>query len=145
MRVEKRESRPTISKPVRVSDGVSHRRVVETTKESFEQLLQSEEHANLQSMLEEVVRLGDQLAEKRTLQDLELYKSAVRRFVHYATNRAFRLRRTRTISGGWYQLVETIDGVLADLTEMILTREIPRITLLAKLEMIQGLLVDCLR
>jgi uncharacterized protein YaaR (DUF327 family) len=96
-------------------------------------------------MLEEVVRLGDNLLEKRTLQDLEQYKAAVKRFVQYAVNRAFRVRKASRLSGGWSRLVETIDTALADLTEVVLTREAPRIVLLSKLEMIKGLLVDCLR
>lgn len=86
MRIEKRRNRPTVSRSVVAPDSVLRRRVTETPKESFEQLLQSEEHTNLQSMLEEVVRLGDNLLEKRTLQDLEQYKAAVKRFVH-AVNR----------------------------------------------------------
>ena len=145
MRIEKRRNRPTVSRSVVAPDSVLRRRVTETPKESFEQLLQSEEHTNLQSMLEEVVRLGDNLLEKRTLQDLEQYKAAVKRFVQYAVNRAFRVRKASRLSGGWSRLVETIDTALADLTEVVLTREAPRIVLLSKLDMIKGLLVDCLR
>lgn len=145
MRIEKRRNRPAISRPTHSGSSATHRRVTQTPKESFERLLESEEHTNLQSMLQEVMRLGDHLLEKRTLHDLELYKAAVKRFVHYAVDRAFRLRRSRKFSGGWAQLVETIDSALADLTEVVLTREVPRIALLSKLEMIKGLLVDCLR
>ena len=112
MRIEKRRNRPTVSRSVVAPDSVLRRRVTETPKESFEQLLQSEEHTNLQSMLEEVVRLGDNLLEKRTLQDLEQYKAAVKRFVQYAVNRAFRVRKASRLSGGWSRLVETIDTAL---------------------------------
>jgi uncharacterized protein YaaR (DUF327 family) len=49
------------------------------------------------------------------------------------------------MSGSVSLLVETVDAALADLTELVLTRETPRIEILAKLEMIKGLLIDCSR
>ena len=143
MRIEKRRNRPTVSRSVVAPDSVLRRRVTETPKESFEQLLQSEEHTNLQSMLEEVVRLGDNLLEKRTLQDLEQYKAAVKRFVQYAVNRAFRVRKASRLSGGWSRLVETMHCT-ADLTEVVLTRR-PLESSCCLSWNDQGLLVDCLR
>lgn len=144
MRVEKRSSRPTVSRSVDTGQA-AHRRIVETPKESFEQLLSSEEHASLQSMLQEVMRLGDHLLERRTLQDLDYYKAAVRQFVHYAVNHAFRLRKGKGMSLKASVFVDTIDKALADLTEVVLTREIPRISILSRLEMIKGILIDCAR
>lgn len=144
MRVEKRTSRPTVSRTVDTGQA-SHRRIVETPKESFEQLLSSEEHASLQSMLQEVMHLGDHLLERRTQEDLDAYKAAVKQFVHYAVNHAFRVRRRQGMSLKASLLVDIIDKALADLTEVVLTREIPKINILSRLEMIKGLLIDCMR
>lgn len=144
MRVEKRDRRPAISPSLDAGPAL-HRRVIKASKESFADLLGNEEHSNLQSMLEEVMRLGDRLLERRTLSDLEAYKNAVRQFVRYSVDRSLRLKRGRRMSGSVTLLVETVDTALADLTELVLTRETPRIEILAKLEMIKGLLIDCSR
>lgn len=144
MRIDKRSRRPSISRNLDAGPSI-RRRVSETPKESFADLLGSQEHASLQSMLEEIVRLGDHLLERRTLHDLEVYKVAVRQFVRYSIDRSLRLKKGKRMSGSTSQLVETIDSALADLTELVLTRETPRIEILSRLEMIKGLLVDCSR
>jgi uncharacterized protein YaaR (DUF327 family) len=144
VRIEKRDRGPSVSRSLEAAP-VTHRRVTKTSKESFADLLSSEEHSTLQSMLEEVMRLGDLLAQRRTLEDLEAYKNAVRQFVRYSVERSLRLKKGRRMSRSVSLLVETVDTALADLTELVLTRETPRIEILAKLEMIKGLLIDCSR
>ena len=144
MRIEKRDRRPEVPRILDPGPAM-HRRVIRTSRESFADLLGNEEHSNLQSMLEEVMRLGDLLLERRTLDDLEAYKNAVRQFVRYSVDRSLRLKKGRRMSGSVSLLVETVDAALADLTELVLTRETPRIEILATLEMIKGLLIDCSR
>ena len=109
MRIEKRDRRPEVPRILDPGPAM-HRRVIRTSRESFADLLGNEEHSNLQSMLEEVMRLGDLLLERRTLDDLEAYKNAVRQFVRYSVDRSLRLKKGRRMSGSVSLLVETVDA-----------------------------------
>ena len=96
-------------------------------------------------MIETVISFGNELANKRTHGLLRRYRDAVRQFVKYALENSRVIKDTEDISGEISKTVETVDRALADLTEVVLARETPRIQILSRLELIQGLLVDFLR
>ncbi len=100
----------------------------------------------LESLLDEVHSSGDLLKEKPLPDNIVAYKNAVRSFVKYIVDRAYSV--TESTSGGnilkrkKFTQVQIIDQKLEQLAAGILSNQRDQLSLLGKIEEINGLLVD---
>ncbi len=100
----------------------------------------------LEGLLDDVHSTGDALKERTHPDNIVAYKSAVRSFVRYVVDRSFTV--TERTSGGnvlrrkKFTQVQVIDEKLEQLAAGILANQKNQLALLAKIEEINGLLVD---
>ena len=100
----------------------------------------------LEALLDGVHSAGDVLKEKQTPDTIVTYKNAVRSFVKYVVDRTYTL--TESTSGGnilkrkKFLQVQVIDQKLEQMAAGILSNQRAQLSLLGKIEEINGLLVD---
>jgi uncharacterized protein len=100
----------------------------------------------LEVLLDDVHSAGDALKERPLPDNIVAYKNAVRSFVKYVVDRAFAV--TESTSGGnilkrkKFTQVQVIDEKLEQLAAGILSNQKSQLSLLGKIEEINGLLVD---
>jgi uncharacterized protein YaaR (DUF327 family) len=99
-------------------------------------------------LLDNVLASGDALGKKQTDETLLNYKKAVKQFIGLISKNTF---TTETIEGRFnlrkksaniYTIVEVVDKKLERLAADIITKQMERIKLLARIEEINGMLVD---
>ena len=110
-----------------------------------------DEDSDLEDLLDDVHRQGEQLVAEQTLSAIESYKKSVRNFMHYVVQQAMKVE---SIDGAKfnrfkpsnkqkrYTLISVIDDKLDKLAAGILMNQGRQLNLLAKVEEINGLLVD---
>ncbi len=125
-------------------------RVIQRTDNSFGEQLQKVQndmiHQQLQSLLGDIEKQGKVLGQSQNIKDLKKYKGLIQKFLDYAVNKMYSLKEQT----GWdrrgrhkiYTMIETVNKELESLTGMIISGQQDKISLLAKLDEIRGLLVD---
>lgn len=100
----------------------------------------------LEALMDDVHSSGDTLKERQTPETIIAYKNAVKSFVRYVVDRAYTV--SETTSGGnilkrkkFFQ-VQVIDEKLEQMAAGILSGQRNQLSLLGKIEEINGLLVD---
>jgi uncharacterized protein YaaR (DUF327 family) len=102
----------------------------------------------LEALLDEVHSAGDALKEKPLPDNISAYKDAVRHFVRYVVDRTYSV--SVSTSGGnilkrkKFTQVQVIDQKLEQMAAGILSNQRGQLSLLEKIEEINGLLVDLL-
>ncbi|HWI55378.1 MAG TPA: YaaR family protein [Desulfobacteria bacterium] len=139
-----------ISKNV-TSGVVDHgNRAIQRTDTPFAEQLQKVQndmiHQQLESLLGDIEKQGKVLGQSQNLRDLKKYKDLIQKFLDYAVNKMYSLKEQT----GWdrrgrhkiYTMIETVNQELENLTEMLITGQQDKISILDKLDEIRGLLVD---
>ena len=114
----------------------------------LENLPVSEETLN--GLMDDVHSAGDSLRNRPFPDEIIRYKQAVRNFMHYIVKNCFNLeyedgiRRLLKPHKRYYK-IQVIDSKLEDMAAMLLSRQMPQLELLSRLEEIKGLLVDLLQ
>lgn len=106
----------------------------------------------LPALLDGVSAAGDALQERPVPDNIVRYKEAVRNFIRFIVARSFqvetseglRIRKGLEIRQKQYTQIHVIDEKLEKLAASILANQRDRLTILAKVEEIKGLLVDLL-
>ncbi|HNQ96827.1 MAG: DUF327 family protein [Spirochaetales bacterium] len=102
----------------------------------------------LEGLLDDVHSAGDALKERSLPEHIRDYKNAVRFFVRYVVDKSFTV--TETTSGGnilkrkKFTQIQVIDEKLEQLAREILSNQRNQMAVLARIEEINGLLVDLL-
>ncbi|WP_048601147.1 YaaR family protein [Rubeoparvulum massiliense] len=100
----------------------------------------------LQKLLQEIGKQGERLAESRTVEDLQYFKSLVKRFMEEAVEYGLSLEErsgwTRRGRSKTYKIVKQIDEKLIQLTDSLLDKEKKSMDILATVGEIKGLLVN---
>jgi uncharacterized protein YaaR (DUF327 family) len=117
---------------------------------SFTEILENTEEDKmrqaLNEILEEINKKGRELINKRTVENLLVYRKMVRDFVEDAVDFGLKVnaRRGYGLSGRTKILrtVSTIDQRLVELTDIIIKQEKKGVGLLKKVGQIEGLLVN---
>ena len=109
------------------------------------------EDSDLEDLLDDVHQQGERLVKDPSFAAIESYKKSVRQFIHYVVNAALKVE---SIEGAKfnrfkpsnkqkrYTLISIIDDKLDKLAAGILMNQGRQLDLLAKVEEINGLLVD---
>ena len=121
----------------------------------------SEETVNV--LMDEVRSTGDTLRDRPFPDEILRYKQAVRNFMHYVVTNSYSLEHEAGIKkhqiDGFtgqrsspdaqmqksYTKIQVIDKKLEDMAAMLLSGQLPQLKLAARLEEINGLLVDLLQ
>lgn len=100
----------------------------------------------LQSVIDSIHQLGDNLLKYPNPDTLARYKQAVRDFIAHVTHNAYAaveyLSRKDILKQKKYILIQTVNEKLEKLSKNILSSQKSQIELLSSIEEIQGLLVD---
>lgn len=103
-------------------------------------------HQELEKLFMDIERQGKALSKSLNLKDLKKYKDLIQKFLDYAVNKMYHLKE----QPGWdrkgrykiYTVIETVNKELEKLTEMLLSEQQDKISILAKVDDIRGMLVD---
>ena len=98
-------------------------------------------HGDLDRMYVDVEEKGREFLENPTPEELAKYKQQVRDFLTYVVKHALKLKSSIS-SRELHQIVEKVDEELLSLADALLARERPLLDLAAKVEQINGILLD---
>lgn len=98
-------------------------------------------HGDLDRMYVDVEEKGREFLENPTPEELAKYKQQVRDFLAYVVKHALKLKSSIS-SRELHQIVEKVDEELLSLADALLARERPLLDLAAKVEQINGILLD---
>ena len=107
--------------------------------------------ASIEELLDAVHVAGEQLRERQSMQSVEAYRDAVRRFLKFVLKRIYVTERHRSRpspSKGTqreYTLIRTVDEKLERLVAGVLQNQMKHLEMLERMEEIDGLLVDLVR
>jgi len=113
----------------------------------FSSLLQQKLYVQ-QSLEEQLLAIDEQagrLASHRTMEELVRYRQRIRAFLQTVVDSGLTVE---TVHGNdrrrlrQYYLVEQVDELLLKLAEEVLDKEVPRLSILARLDEIRGLLIN---
>jgi len=96
------------------------------------------------NLIDEITKQGEKFSKNPTMENLQLYKSIIKEFLQYVTDRMFQVEH---YTGGRmkqkiYTVARIVDQKLGELTEAVLSQQAHNIDLLATLDEIRGLLID---
>ena len=118
-----------------------------------------DENVSLETLLDDVHSIGEKLVEKPFIANIKEYKQAVRRFLAYVVKNTFSVETEITkkkvkndlnpderkwIDQQWIN-VKVVDEKLEKLALYILQNQKGQLTILKKIEEIEGILVDLMR
>lgn len=141
--IKKNESSPALFESIVESETLTANAVQGI--ESFD------EDSDLEDLLDDVHQFGEKLVNFPSINTVEKYKKSVRNFIHYVLKQAVKVE---SIEGAKfnrfkpsnkqkrYTLISVIDDKLDKLAAGILMNQGKQLDLLAKVEEINGLLVD---
>lgn len=100
----------------------------------------------LEKLYDDIEKQGKALGNSLNIKDLKKYKDLIQKFLDYAVNKMYHLKE----QPGWdrkgrykvYTVIETVNKELEKLTEMLLADQQDKISILAKMDDIRGILVD---
>ncbi|MDT3700721.1 MAG: YaaR family protein [Thermincola sp.] len=100
----------------------------------------------LEKLFNDIDKQGRALGNSLNLKDLKKYKDLIQKFLDYAVNKMYHLKE----QPGWdrkgrykiYTVIESVNKELEKLTAMLLSEQQDKISILAKVDDIRGLLVD---
>ena len=103
----------------------------------------------LRSLLDEIHEAGEELQTKPVPDNIVRYKAAVRSFLHYIVENGYtaeeRMSGTNILKRKKFTLIQVVDHKLEQLAAGILAGQRSRLEILARVEEINGLLVDLIR
>ncbi|MCM8824019.1 MAG: YaaR family protein [Candidatus Omnitrophica bacterium] len=115
-------------------------------KKDLQTSLKEELRKKLSHLLKDIETQGENLINRRTLEDLEKYKSLVKNFLNTVVKNIYLLKEKVEFGPKGKQnvlvLVENIDKSLEELIKLVLNKETNKLKILEKLGEIKGLLID---
>ncbi|HAK46303.1 MAG TPA: DUF327 domain-containing protein [Spirochaeta sp.] len=141
--VRKNESSPAVFESIVESETL--------TANAVQGIDSFDEDSDLEDLLDDVHQWGEKLVKFPSIKSVEAYKNSVRNFIHYVLQQAIKVE---SIEGAKfnrfkpsnkqkrYTLISVIDDKLDKLAAGILMNQGKQLDLLAKVEEINGLLVD---
>jgi len=109
-----------------------------------------DENVSLETLLDDVHSIGEKLIEKPFISNIKEYKQAVRRFLAYVINNAYSAeskieRRTLKRDEKKWINIKVVDEKLEKLALYIIQNQKGQLTILKKIEEIEGILIDLMR
>jgi len=114
-------------------------------KGSFAQEIKNEYKSQLDGEINDLIEKldisGKRFSENPNAENLSVYKKNVQIFLSFATKNSYNIKEIygRRVD---YKIVNTINAKLEELSQQIITQEIPRMSLIDKIDEIRGLIID---
>jgi uncharacterized protein len=142
------ERRKKVDKQRRVR-GSFLRSAGEGTRKEFASLVgDAADAGSLEDLLDEVNESGERLQESQSLENIRVFREAVRSFLAHVMKRALDVVEHESGAGvrkrKRFALVEVIDGKLESLATAVLAGQADQMEILRRIDEIRGLLVDLL-
>ncbi len=95
----------------------------------------------IEQLILQLDKNGRRFAENPSAENLRVYKRDIQSFLYFVNKRSYHVKEVygRRID---YKIVQTINEQLEELSKEVISREIPRMALLAKIDEIRGLIID---
>ncbi len=117
------------------------------TKKDFSQSFsfahQRKSEEQLKKMLEDIKKKGNRLAITKSYGDVASYKRMIKEYLDSVLSYMYGVKKDISFWQTQYFItVETIDGKLEELTQMLINQEIENLNIAATVDEITGLMVD---
>lgn len=130
---------------------IAPQQTVQQTDDSFKFMLASNieeaELANrLNSMMEEIIMQGDKLVKRMDIRDMKRYRMLIKDFMNEIVNRSHKFSRENFLDRRGrhrvYGIIRLVDEKLDEIAQALVSDECDKISILAKVGEIRGLLLD---
>ena len=124
---------------------------VQQTDDSFRFMLASNiEEAGLAErlnlLMEEIVMQGDKIVKRMDVRDMKRYRTLIKEFMNEIVNRSHKFSRENFLDRRGrhrvYGIIRLVDEKLDELAQELVSEECDKISILAKVDEIRGLLLD---
>ncbi len=117
-----------------------------STQGTFDDALEDRDRRNLSQILDDVHEAGEELKEDPTLANIREYRGAVQAFMNYVVARMLAVEEKvsglAVLKRKKFTLIRVIDSKLENLATEVLSTQAVQISILDKVDEINGLLVD---
>ncbi len=136
---------------IQATQPIQERQMTQQTDDSFKFMLASNiEEAGLAErlnlMMEEIVMQGDKLVKRMDVRDMRKYRTLIKEFMNEVVNRSHKFSRENFLDRRGrhrvYGIIRLVDEKLDELAQELVKDECDKITILAKVDEIRGLLLD---
>ncbi|NLM53001.1 MAG: YaaR family protein [Firmicutes bacterium] len=111
--------------------------------ESFDLAQQQQSREQLHAMIDKVKVAGKRLKNKQTYANLQEYKKIIREYLTFILKNYYKIVKERNITQTTiYTRIEIIDKEIAELTIQLLSEQKENFDIVAKIDQIEGLLLD---
>ncbi len=95
----------------------------------------------IEQLIHQLDKNGRRFAENPSAENLRVYKRDIQSFLYFVNKQSYNVKEVygRKVD---YKIVHTINDRLEELAKEVISREIPRMALLAKIDEIRGLIID---
>ena len=130
---------------------VQQTQTVQQTDDTFRFMLASNiEEAGLAErlnlMMEEIVMQGDKIVKRMDVRDMKKYRTLIKEFMNEIVNRSHKFSRENFLDRRGrhrvYGIIRLVDEKLDELAQELVSEECDKISILAKVDEIRGLLLD---
>lgn len=130
---------------------VQQTQTVQQTDDTFKFMLESNiEEAGLAErlnlMMEEIVMQGDKIVKRMDVRDMKKYRTLIKEFMNEIVNRSHKFSRENFLDRRGrhrvYGIIRLVDEKLDELAQELVSEECDKISILAKVDEIRGLLLD---
>ncbi len=95
----------------------------------------------IDQLVDQLDKNGRRFAENPSAENLRVYKRDIQSFLYFVTKQSYKVKEIygRRVD---YKIIDTINEQLEELSRDVISREVPRMALLAKIDEIRGLIID---
>lgn len=138
---------------VQTTAPVQQTQAVQQTDDTFKFMLASniEEEGlaeRLKLLMEEIVMQGDKIVKRMDVRDMRKYRTLIKDFMNEIVNRSHKFSRENFLDRRGrhrvYGIIRLVDEKLDELAQELVKDECDKISILAKVDEIRGLLLDIL-
>lgn len=138
---------------VQTAAPVQQTQAVQQTDDTFKFMLASniEEEGlaeRLKLLMEEIVMQGDKIVKRMDVRDMRKYRTLIKDFMNEIVNRSHKFSRENFLDRRGrhrvYGIIRLVDEKLDELAQELVKDECDKISILAKVDEIRGLLLDIL-
>lgn len=136
---------------IQASVPVQERQATQQADDTFKFMLASNiEEAGLAErlnlMMEEIVMQGDKIVKRMDVRDMRKYRTLIKEFMNEIVNRSHKFSRENFLDRRGrhrvYGIIRLVDEKLDELAQELVKEECDKISILAKVDEIRGLLLD---
>ncbi|MCR6515182.1 MAG: YaaR family protein [Clostridium sp.] len=114
--------------------------------QSFNKERDRKSHEQLKKMIDNIKKKGNRLVITKTYADVRMYKKMIREYLESVLEYMYQTKKDISFwQTQYFVTVETIDGKLEELTNVLLGDEKENINIASTIDEIQGLVVDIYR